>query len=62
MYFIVPEEEPDKDEIRPKHLDESLISAPAITIGMALKEISRISDNIAEQISYADYAAEHIEG
>ncbi|MCL0043798.1 hypothetical protein M1M96_01785 [Peptococcaceae bacterium] len=29
---------------------------------MALKEISRISDNIAEQISYADYAAEHIEG
>jgi len=54
LYFMVSEGKPDKDEIRPKHLDESMISTPAIAIGMALKEISRISDNIADMLSKCD--------
>lgn len=54
LEFIVPEKQVSNGEIKPKYLDDSLISTPTIAIGMALKEIFRISDIITEMVAKCD--------
>ncbi|MBM7854034.1 phosphate:Na+ symporter [Desulfohalotomaculum tongense] len=54
LEFIVPEKQSANGEIKPKYLDDSLITTPSIAIGMASKEIFRISDIITEMVSKCD--------
>lgn len=54
LKLILPDQETENGEIKPKHLDAALISAPAIAIGMAMKEISRISDSVAMMLAQCD--------
>ncbi|MTI81216.1 MAG: Na/Pi cotransporter family protein [Firmicutes bacterium] len=51
---IVPEKENPNGIVKPKYLDESMLSSPSIAIGMASKEIFRISDIVTEMVSKCD--------
>ncbi|MEG6615844.1 Na/Pi cotransporter family protein [Peptococcaceae bacterium 1198_IL3148] len=54
LEFIVPEKQTTSQEIRPKYLDESLITTPSIAIGMAQKEIMRITDLVTDMVMRCD--------
>ncbi len=54
LEFIVPEKPSPNGEVKPKFLDDSLITTPSIAIGLATKEIMRISDKIYYMYSRTD--------
>lgn len=51
---IIPEKGRDINEITPKYIDMSLTSTPSIAIGMAQKEIIRITDRVTEMVMHCD--------
>lgn len=48
LEYIVPEKQEPDNDIRPKYLDETLLSSPEVAIGMASKEIMHISDHVTD--------------
>jgi phosphate:Na+ symporter len=54
LEIIVPDKPTDVVEIAPQYLDESLIATPSIAIGMAQKEIIRITDRVTEMVMRCD--------
>jgi phosphate:Na+ symporter len=55
LEFIVPEKASNTVEIKPRYLDESLITTPSIAIGMAQKEVIRITDRVTEMVMRCDH-------
>ena len=54
LMYIVPEKEVKDDETKPKYLDETLLPAPPIAIGMAQKELLRITDKVTDMVKKCD--------
>jgi phosphate:Na+ symporter len=54
MEKLIPDRADQQLEVKPKYLDESLINTPSLALGMALKEIIRISDRSIFIIMHCD--------
>ncbi|MEG6615188.1 Na/Pi cotransporter family protein [Peptococcaceae bacterium 1198_IL3148] len=54
MVKLIPDRSKQNIEVKPKYLDEQLITTPSLAIGMALKEIIRISDKSIYIIMHCD--------
>ncbi|AEG58917.1 Na/Pi cotransporter family protein [Desulforamulus ruminis] len=50
LEILVPDRKDDLDQVKPKYLDENLLSSPDLAIGMATKEIIHISDHIQDMV------------
>ncbi|WP_031516577.1 Na/Pi cotransporter family protein [Desulfofalx alkaliphila] len=54
LEYIIPEKDMTVKEFKPRYLDDTLISSPSIAIGLATKEIIRVSDNVTEMVRKCD--------
>lgn len=51
LCWLVPEEKEVDVDLKPRYLDNNMISTPAIAMGLASKEITRVFNQVVEMVS-----------